>query len=301
MISNFIMKKFFDEESRKKLIKSLKTSYPFIKTGVFAKSACNRNIDYIRIGKANSQVLFVGAFHGMEWLTSLLLLMFCENLCMAIARREKIVDIEMRSFLERRGLFIIPCINPDGVEISIHGAEKAGPYKNLVVDVSKKDTSKWQANARGVDLNHNFDASWKNLHRLEESYGIVGPSTTRYGGVAPESELETQALASLCRNVFFRHAIAFHSQGEEIFWNYKNYTPKESYFMGKIFEKSSGYKLSEPEGLAVGGGFKDWFIKEFQRPAFTFEIGKGQNPLPIDDIVEIYKNLEKALVLGSII
>lgn len=300
MLSSFIQSKFFDEKNRKKLINSFKSKYPFIKCGVLYKSLCERDIDYIRIGKANEQALFVGGFHGMEWLTSLLLLVFCEKLCISIAQNEKLSGVGMRSFLEKKGLFIIPCINPDGTEISIHGKEKAGAYKNLVSDVSGGNTSNWQANARGVDINHNFDASWKTLNKMEKEAGIFGPSPTRYGGVAPESEVETKILTNLCRKVFFRHTIAFHSQGEEIYWSYKDYTPKESFLMANIMGKSSGYKVSEPEGLAVGGGFKDWFIKEFKRPAFTMEIGKGKNPLPIDDIVEIYRKLEKTLVLATI-
>lgn len=300
MISSLIKGNFFDETNRKKLLTALKEKYPFIKCGILGKSLCRRDIDYIRIGKAHEQVLFVGGFHGMEWLTSLLLLIFCEKLCQTISRGENLADVNMYSFLKKRGLFITPCINPDGTEISIHGPQKAGAYKNLVTDVSNGNTSKWQANARGVDINHNFDASWETLNQMEKEAGIFGPAPTRFGGTAPESEIETKILTKLCRDVFFRHAIAFHSQGEEIYWDYKDYTPKESYMMAKIIGNISGYKVSSPEGLAVGGGFKDWFIKKFKRPAFTIEIGKGQNPLPINDIVEIYGRLEKALVFSSI-
>ena len=63
----------------------------------------------------------------------------------------------------------------------------------------------------------------------------------------------------------------------------------------------SGYKLSAPEGLAVGGGFKDWFIEEFAKPGFTIEIGKGKNPLPLSDIVEIYDKLESMMIYCSIV
>ena len=68
--------------------------------------------------------------------------------------------------------------------------------------------------------------------------------------------------------------------------------------MGKILSQTSGYKLSSPEGLAVGGGFKDWFIKTFNKPGFTIEIGKGKNPLPISDFDSIYKKLEKMLTIS---
>ena len=42
------------------------------------------------------------------------------------------------------------------------------------------------------------------------------------------------------------------------------------------------FLVAHPEDIAVGGGFKDWFIEKFHRPAFTLEIGKGVNPLSPD-------------------
>ncbi len=29
------------------------------------------------------------------------------------------------------------------------------------------------------------------------------------------------------------------------------------------------------------GGYKDWFIQDFNRPGYTLELGEGQNPLPM--------------------
>ena len=69
--------------------------------------------------------------------------------------------------------------------------------------------------------------------------------------------------------------------------------------MAEILSSESGYALDVPVGLASGGGFKDWFVLEFDRPAFTVEIGKGKNPLPIEMAEEIYKKIEKMLA-GSL-
>ena len=241
--------------------------------------------------------LMVAGVHGMEWLTSALLFKFTFAMCNAIVNDSSICGVNIREALKKNGLVIIPCLNPDGVEISLYGPEKAGKYKNLVKEVSKNDTSNWQANARGVDLNHNFDADWDNLKSLEIKQGIIAPSPTRYGGTHPESEIETKALAQLCRGFNFRHAVAFHSQGEEIYWDYGKNTPKQSKQMAQKLALSSGYELSKPEGLAVGGGFKDWFIQALHKPAFTIEIGKGKNPLPLKDLTDIYDRLEEMLVL----
>lgn len=70
------------------------------------------------------------------------------------------------NFLSIRGLTIVPCVNPDGTEIALHGSEAAFKYKPLVEKVCT-DTYKWQANARGVDINHNFNAGWCRLKQLE--------------------------------------------------------------------------------------------------------------------------------------
>ena len=66
-------------------------------------------------------------------------------------------------------------------------------------------------------------------------------------------------------------------------------------------EKLSGYKLSEPTGTAVGGGLKDWLIQELNIPAFTVEIGLGENPLPDEDLDLIYNRLEEMLTVMAIL
>lgn len=292
----------FDMNLREKFIENLCKKYSFIECGTIGKSLCNRDIHYLKIGSYNNPALFVAAFHGMEWLTSLLVLEFTNSISESIYNNKPIRGVKIEDFLNRRGLVIIPCMNPDGVEISINGAKNACRYEDLVNRLMNYgSTVHWQANARGVDLNHNFSAGWYELHKLEEENGITGPAPTRYGGPAPDSEPETRALVDFCRKINFRHAIAFHSQGEEIYWKYGDKTPPESEAMGLEMAKLSGYRLASPEGLAIGGGFKDWFIEKFARPGFTVEIGKGKNPLPISDIVPIYSTLESMLIYCSIV
>lgn len=287
----------FDLNLREKFIENLCQKYPFVKCETIGKSLCNRDIRGLKIGSEKNAVLFAAAFHGMEWLTSLLVLKFAESLCTAICDNLTINGINIQDFLTQKGLVVVPCVNPDGVEISLNGAKTAGMYESLVNKIAPKScTDSWQANARGVDLNHNFDANWRELHSLEAKRGIIAPAHTRYGGTKPESEPETQAIVRLCEKFNFRHVLAFHSQGEEIYWNFGNETPKKSLYMGKTMAKLSGYKLSEPEGLAVGGGFKDWFIEKIERPGFTIEIGKGKNPLPLDDINQVYQKLHDMLI-----
>ena len=46
-------------------------------------------------------------------------------------------------------------------------------------------------------------------------------------------------------------------------------------------------------------GYKDWFIKVFRRPGFTIEAGSGENPLPIGQFEEIYRDNLGILVTAA--
>lgn len=289
-----------DAHTVRDVLHRLQTRYPFLTIRILGYSVLGRPIYGLHLGEDREQVLFAGAFHGMEWLTCALLLQFTADFCFALDTGCELADIDVRRALRGRGLMIVPCVNPDGVEIALHGAGSALQLRADVLQLSGGDTSRWQANARGVDLNHNFDAGWHLLRQMERSAGISGPGPTQFGGESPESEPETRLLTTLCRSVPFRHILAFHSQGEEIYWHYGPDTPKRSALMARVLALTSGYRAASPEGLAAHGGFKDWFIHEFRRPGFTIEIGKGRNPLPLSDLPPLRYRLREMMTLAAL-
>lgn len=277
-----------DCETARTVIYRLKRRYPFLGCCCIGRSVSARGIFALTLGKSESPVLLTAGFHGQEWLTTLFLLRLTEDLCRCVETGSTLCGIDISRAISRREVILVPCVNPDGVQIALHGADGAGRYSQDYERISAASTDKWNSNARGVDINHNFDAGWDILRAMEIDAGITGPAPRRYGGYMPESEPETKALADLCRRRRPRHALAFHSQGEEIYCAYGDKTPQKSYTMGKIFAAASGYELIENSGLASHGGFKDWFISCFERPAFTIELGKGENPLPLEAFEEIY-------------
>ena len=289
------------EEERNKIIDYIKEKYEFVQVGLVGKSVLNRDINFLKIGASDKIVLWLGAFHGMEWLTTLVLFKFFDKICSYIHSSENPYGIDFKKEFKDKSLVIIPCVNPDGVEIALNGSASAGEYKHAVNLISGGETSYWQANVRGVDLNHNYNAKWEELHELEIKSGITGSSMTRYGGKIYESEPETKAVVNFCRNHNVEYAMAFHSQGEEIYYGFDGKFPKNSEKIANLLSVASGYKLSKPEGLAVGGGFKDWFVSEFNKPAFTVEIGLGKNPLPISDFEKVYEKIEKMLLVAALI
>ncbi len=280
-------------------MQSIIAKYPFVCKVPLGKSVVGRQIDALILccpGKRpGGRVLFAAAFHGQEWITSLVLLRFCEEVCYCLQNGLTMVGVDVRRALAGRTLIMIPQVNPDGVEIAVNGSKTAGEYATFVAAHGGDTHGLWQANARGVDINHNFAAGFNTVHADMP----LTPAARRYRGEAPESEPETTALCALCRRMTLRHATALHTQGEEIYWKYGEHTPVEARMMAEIMASAAGYVTAEPSGTAAFGGFKDWFIEEFHRPAFTIELGRGENPLPIEDVTAIGKRVREMLLLDA--
>lgn len=261
------------------------------------KSVLGRNIPAYVVGTGRPYALYCGAHHSLEYITAMLLVEFAHDLCSHAETGLPLAGFAVRGLLRERSAVIVPMLNPDGVELFLHGADTAGPLsQNLLLITS--DFSDWQANAHGVDLNHNYNAGFQILQRMERERGIDGPGPRRYGGSCPESEPETRALCNLCRRLPFARTFALHSQGEEIYWNYGPRTPRKSFTIARELAACSGYRMAQPEAIASHGGFKDWFIETFERPGFTIEVGFGRNPLPLSDFPMIYEKLLPMLLLG---
>ncbi len=290
----------YDYTTFKKTVDALCCRNPQLRQFSIGKSCAGRDITAITLGGGEEYVLFAAAFHGSEHITTNILLMFLEELSFAYVQNRFLAGINIKKALGSRGLLFVPRVNPDGCEISIHGESACGDRGEKIKNLCGGKFKNWNANLRGVDINHNFDADWHRLHKLEQKMGIIGPAPTRFGGPHPHSEPETQAMVDLCDNYNIRHAVALHSQGEVIYWNYNGLEGSRAKQMAEIMATTSGYALDVPVGIASGGGFKDWFIKKHLRPGFTVEVGRGKNPLPIADAFNIYSNIREMLTICSI-
>lgn len=291
----------YDSIARKKAMDALLNRYPFIRKQVIGRSCGGRDMIAYQIGTGKESCLFTAAFHGSEHITAVVLMMFLEDFAEAIFKKETLAGYPLNRALENRSQIFIPCINPDGCDIAVCGKAACGDKAKEIGKLCKNDFSHWNANLRGVDLNHNFAAGWKELRKKESDAGIYGPSPTRYGGPYPESEPETKALSGLCKIRRIRHAVALHAQGEVIYYRYGRHTSVRAERMAQLLAAASGYTIEEPVGLAVGGGFKDWFTDTFHRPGFTVELGKGTNPLPPENAREIYEKVKEMLTICAIL
>lgn len=290
----------FDYVKYQSAINALAEDYPFLQVETIGKSVMGKSIHALRIGRGYETVLFAAAFHGSEHITTNISLKFCERLCRAILTDSPLCEINVARALRGRSVVIIPRVNPDGCDISVLGEKGTGKAEFLIKRLCEGDYAHYNANARGVDINHNFSAGWHRLKAVERTCGINYPSSRRFGGYAPESEPETAALVGFCRRENVSHALALHTQGEVIYWNYGEHTPEKSKRMAEILASVSGYALDVPAAIATGGGFKDYFIEEYRRPAFTVELGLGENPLPEGSAFDIYEKAEEMLTIAAI-
>ncbi|WP_291635202.1 M14 family metallopeptidase [Clostridium sp.] len=288
----------------KKDLEGLKARYPFIEVASAGKSELGKELYYVKLGNGPNKVFYNGTHHAIEWITAVLLMKFIENFSKAYATGKSIEGSNALDIWNKSTIYVMPMVNPDGVDLVLNGLDKSNPYYNDLIKWNNRslDFSKdWSANIRGVDLNHNYDAMWQKSKDAEESYGVYGPGPTRYSGTAPESESESRAVADFTRKLDFRLVIAYHTQGEVIYWDYQNLASLEARKIGEIFSRLSGYELAETTGITSYSGYKDWFIEKYRKPGYTIEVGLGVNPLPISQFNKIYSDNIKVLLEGAIV
>ncbi len=274
----------------------LEAKYPFITVSSIGRSLVGRPLPLIKIGKGKKSVLFVGTHHGMESITSLLLMKYAEEYCEAVSKKTKTAGYYADFVFETRSIYIVPMLNPDGTELRIFGKDPENPLTDRLTVMSGGDFSRWQANGRGVDLNHNYNAGFSEYKTAEKSLGISGGCPTRFSGEHPESEPETSALCGFIRASDISMLMSLHTQGREIYADFKGNIPFGGTAIAKRLSSLSGYTVAKPEPAASCGGLKDWFISEFSRPAFTVECGKGVNPLPVSEAGSVYSEIRRMLL-----
>ncbi len=289
----------FDHAALMERVHHLADTYPFVTLSYIGTSILDRAIPILHIGNGSRRVLYVGAHHGMEWITSLVLTQFSEELCEVIGAKRRICGIYPCDLLSGYTLSIVPMLNPDGVEYQIHGVSEDNPLRARLLEMNgdSADFSAWQANARGVDLNHNYNAGFEEYKKIEKEQGIKKGAPTRYSGECAESEPEVAALCNFIRFLApWRGVMTLHTQGEEIFAPPCDGSNKNVVTARRLSELT-GYRLSRADGLAAYGGMSDWCAEKLSIPSFTMECGRGKNPLPITQTSSIYATMRAALFL----
>lgn len=142
-------------------------------------------------------VLFDGAHHGDEVIGSEILVRYARALADGYPSTHR-----SREILENATVVIVPMVNPDGIARAHSSSYYADARKN----------------ARNVDLNRNYAATW----------GGPGASPSRgdatYRGEGPSSEPETQHMERLLASRNWTFYSSLHSGAEMILWPYGHTT-----------------------------------------------------------------------------
>ena len=276
------------------LIQALARQYPIISVRQFGTTAFGRPLWAMTIGSGERKVLFTAAHHANEWITAYVLLRFAEELAAAISSGGTLYGIPA-STLANTEITLVPLVDPDGVDL-VTGAITPGSVEYELArilgdnypDIPFPDG--WKANLMGVDLNLQYPAGWLRAREIKFSQGFTRPGPRDYVGRAPLNQLESRALAELTEEIDPDLVLAYHTQGKVIYWQFDDIEVPGAEALANDFARTSGYGLEEVPMESAFAGYKDWFIQYFRRPGFTIEVGEGENPLPLSQFEEIYRD-----------
>lgn len=286
-------------------VRGLAARYPFIASGEIGKSVMGRPLWCMTLGRGENRVLYSGAHHANEWITAPLLLKFTEQLARAYAEGGSIYSQSAAELLDYATLFIVPAVDPDGIDL-VTGELTAGEHYDAALGIASAYPqypfpSGWNANIRGVDLNLQYPAGWEQARANKAALGVTSPAPANFVGCAPLSAPESRALYDYTLSVSPALILAYHTQGEEIYWRYDGHAAEGAEEIGRVFARLSGYALEDTPFASGFAGYKDWFIDALDRPGYTVEAGRGANPLPIADFDTIYERNLGILTLAALV
>ena len=286
-------------------IDALLEAYPFLRSETLTTTAFGRPVRTLVIGNGDRKVIFSAAHHANEWITTPLLLKFAEELAQAIQSGGKLWGVQAENIAKAATVYLVPMVDPDGVDL-VTGAIEPGtiPYetaRNLSDNYPNIPfPDGWKANLLGVDLNLQYPAGWLQARETKFSQGYTRPGPRDYVGRAPLNQRESIALAEFTEEIDPALVLAYHTQGQVIYWQFRDYEVPGAKELAEEFARVSGYALEETPFESAFAGYKDWFIQNFRRPGFTVEVGLGANPLPLSQFDEIYKDNLGILVTAAL-
>ena len=291
-------------ELNQRYLQQIAEKYPFTKLEEVGVTDFQRPIWMLTIGTGKRHVLFTAAHHANEWITALVLLKYAEDLADAIQKGGILFGQRAKEMADAVMIHIIPLVNPDGVDLVTGAMAPESAQYLLARELAQKYPAipfpeGWKANLLGVDLNLNYPAGWLQAREIKFTQGYTRPGPRDYVGRAPLDQRETRALAGYTRFIDPELVLAYHSQGEVIYWQFGEEVPGARE-LGERFAKVSGYELADTPYESSFAGYKDWFIQEFRRPGYTIEVGTGDNPLPLSQFDKIYRDNLGILVTAAL-
>lgn len=272
-------------------MKKLAKKYPdIIQYKVIGKSEYNRNIYAISLGTGNSTIFVNGSHHAREWITTILNMYMLEQYAKKYKANATYGGYNVKKILDETTIWFVPMVNPDGVTLQQYGLSNFPKtvHSSLIrMNEGSTNFKRWKANARGIDLNRQYNADWPNI---VNNYSY--PRWSNHKGTRPEQAAEIKAMIKFTKEVDPEITVAYHSSGEILYWyfNQKGKNYNRDYQYAKKLRQMTGYPLVNPKPNPSGGGYTDWFIQHYKRPGFTPELGRyaGNTHVPVSEFSRIW-------------
>ncbi|MCP5053081.1 MAG: zinc carboxypeptidase [bacterium] len=220
--------------------------------------------DNVTAEEGEPNIFIVGAHHAREWISVEVPLQFARHLL------ENYPDNpEVRQAVSGSQIYIMPVLNPDGLEFTIH------TYRWWRKNRRYNGNFTW-----GVDPNRNYGYNW--------GYDDFGSSPNTVSGVyrgpSPFSEPETAAVEQFLLAHPPAGALSYHNYSQIIIypWGYTYAPAPNAVEMDAIAAEMSErmfqvngnrYEYGSSDILyLVNGDTTDWIYGTFGVPAFTVEL-----------------------------
>jgi len=253
-------------------LKSLENAHPsIVDLHTIGTSLEDRNIYAVKISdnvdrdEEEAGVLFLGCHHAREWISVEVPFLLARWLAEGYEGNPAI-----RELVDRSEIWIVPLLNPDGLEYSIN------VYRY------------WRKNRRanadgtfGVDLNRNYGYMWGR----DDQGSSAEPDAGDYRGVSAFSEPETRAVRDLFLGRNFLAAVSYHSYSQSILypWGFTDIpTGKDDLLRGLGLEMAGLIQTVNGRSYACGraasslyvtnGDLADWTFGVSGIPSYTIEL-----------------------------
>lgn len=253
---------------------------------IIGYSMLGRPIYALHLGQYDGpQMIMEGGTHAREYISTLFL----------------IEEVKYLSSFDIRngGVYIVPCVNPDGVDLVLSGVRNI-PCKNLadyLLSINgSMDFGLWKANANAVDINVNYDALFG-----KGTQNVFCPASGNFVGFYPNSERETRVMIDFTAKVSPSITLSWHTKGEVIYYGFETLDSESldrDYNIGLKLSEVNNYPLIRTTGSV--GGYSDYISAYYNVPAYTIEIGASTIPHPIgiEYLMEIFEQNKNVPVVA---
>ena len=268
-------------------LQALERSFPQLaRLFIIGVTLENRNIyalkisDNVSLDEEEAEVLFLGCHHAREWISIEVPFLLAGFLLERYA-----ADAGVRRAVDHSEIWIVPLVNPDGLEYSIRFYRYWRKNRRLNPDGSF-----------GVDLNRNYGYNWG----YDDKGSSPEPESEIYRGSGPFSEPETRAVRDFFMERHFQALITYHSYSQVILypWGFTAApTDKEALFESQSSSMSNlmqavngriyGFGPAGDSFYLTNGDTTDWAFGVAGIPAFTVELP------PVDQLEGGFFNTER--------